>query len=102
MKGLVLFLVIVLAIASFSLIAASITGDKPEIKKSEILEFSSYTSAVCESKEKFTYCKDEIFVNCNGKISKATDVIECNGIRMDAPKSTGFAVFGNEWKDPRN
>ena len=102
MRGLVLFLLLVVAIASFSLVAASMKNDKQEIKNSRILEFKTFTSAVCENKEKVVYCKDEIFVNCNGNISKANDVIACNGIRMDAPKSTGFAVFGNEWKDPRN
>ena len=104
MRGMVLFLLLALAIVSFSLLAASINmnNDKSEIKNYKSVEFKTYTSAVCENKEKVVYCKDEIFVNCNGNISKAADVEACNGIKLEIPKLTGFAVFGNEWKDPRN
>ena len=47
-------------------------------------------------------CKEEVFVNCNGNVSKASDIAECNGIKLDIPKATGFAVFEKGWKDPRN
>ena len=106
MRGLVVVLIAVIGILSFSLVVASIgniNNKKIEAKEqTKEFEFSAFTSAVCENREKDVYCKDELFVNCNGKVSKAIDVAECNGIKMDVPKSTGFAVFGNDWKDPRN
>lgn len=57
-------------------------------------EFSTFTPAVCDNKSNEVYCKDELFVNCNGNISRATDVAECNGMKFDAPEITGVAVFG--------
>ena len=101
MRGLVIFLLIVLVISSF-IVVANINNDRiNDNKKSEELKFSTFTSAVCENKERFVYCKDEVFVNCNGQISKAIDIAECNGIRLDVPEITGFAVFEKEWEDPR-
>ena len=109
MRGLVIFLIVVTIISSFSLVAASInnlnvSADNANNKKIETKnsEFSAFTSAVCENKEKFVYCKDEIFVNCNGKISNAVEFAECDGIKIALPASTGFAVFRKDWKDPRN
>ena len=107
MRGLVLVLLIVVIVPSLSFLVLSINNDKIEDKnteieeKSKILEFSTFTSAVCENREEVVHCKDEFFVNCNGEISKAVDVAECNGIKVDVPKALGFAVFGKEWKDPR-
>ena len=63
--------------------------------------FSVFTSAVCENKNSMVYCKDSIFVNCNGNISAAADVAECDGIKISLPKTTGSAVFGSDWKDVR-
>jgi len=106
MRGLVLFIVLVVIIVSFSFVAASINHieDKKIEKKDEnkAFEFSTFTSAVCENKADIVHCKDEVFVNCNGSISKAADVAECDGIKIDVPKATGSAVFGSDWKDPRN
>ena len=105
MKGLVLFLLVLVVIGSLSFAAISIVNNKSEIKQKQenkILEFSAFTSAVCENKEKFVYCKDEVFVKCNGKISKAADVEVCNGLKIGIPKANGFSTFGNDWKDPRN
>lgn len=103
MRGLVIFLLVLVVIASLSVVAINLKNNKVEAKKeSKSFEFSAFTSAVCENKENFVYCKDEVFVNCNGKISKATDVAECDGMKIDVPKVTGFAVFEKEWKDPRN
>src|SRR3989344_6850068 len=105
MRGLVLFIVLVVIIVSFSFVAASINHieDKKIEKKDEnkAFEFSTFTSAVCENKADIVHCKDEVFVNCNGSISKAADVAECDGIKIDVPKATGSAVFGSDWKDPR-
>ena len=102
MRGSVIFLIILVVIASVSFAVANISKDNAKTKEqAKKLEFSTFTSAVCERGEEVVYCKDEFFVNCNGKISKALDVAECNGIKLDAPKPTGFATFGKDWKDPR-
>lgn len=103
MRGLVIFLLVVITISSLSFIALSINNDKTQNTESDkILEFSTFTSAVCGAKEEVVHCKDEVFVNCNGNVSKAVNVAECNGIRIDVPKVDGFAVFDRDWKDPRN
>ena len=103
MRGLVVLLLIFVGLVSFSFVAANISNEKSQVKEnSEVLEFSTFTSAVCEKGGEFVYCKDEFFVNCNGKISIELDVAECNGIKIDAPKTLGFAVFSKDWKDPRN
>lgn len=104
MRGLVIFLLALVLIASFSFVAVSFNNNtKIHASEREFLsDFSAFTSAVCEDKKDFVYCKDELFVNCNGKISKAVDVAECNGLRLDMPKVNGFAVFDKDWKDPRN
>ena len=103
MRGLVLLLGIVALIVSFSLIIGNINGEKIEDKEQpKISKFSIFTSAVCENREDLVHCRDEIYVNCSGKISKADDVAECGGVKIDVPRTTGFAVFGNDWKDPRN
>ena len=99
MRGLVILLILVV-ISSFSFAAYSLRlNDKAQANKH--FEFSTFTSAVCEDKEGFVHCKDEIFVNCNGKISKAIEAAECNGFKVETPKTLGFAVFDKDWKDPR-
>ena len=103
MGGLVIFLLILVVIASFSFIAYSINNNKIETKEpNKEFEFSTFTSAVCENKEDLVHCKDEVFVNCNGKISKAIDVAECNGMKLNIPEGSSFAVFEKDWKDPRD
>lgn len=106
MRGMVLFLIALVIIGSLSFAAASInsknSGSVENKNQNKITEFSTFTSAVCESKEKTVNCRDEVFVKCNGTISKAVDVAECNGLRIDVPKATGFATFPKDWKDPRN
>ena len=105
MRGVVVFLAVLIVMASFSFVAMSAKNANDikteSIEKPKILDFSTYTSAVCENQGEIIHCKDEFFVNCNGKVSKAADVAECNGFKIDAPKTTGAAVFGNDWKDPR-
>ena len=106
MRGLVIFLLVLVGLASFGFVAASISNsNNKKIENKEepkIMQFSTFTSAVCESSGDFINCKDEIFFNCNGIISKAVDAAECNGFKVDAPKATGAAVFDKDWKDPRN
>ena len=102
MRGLVIFIGILVILASFSLVAANINSEKAETQgKSSIFEFSTFTSAVCKESDGFVHCKDEFFVNCDGQVSKVADAAECNGIKVEAPKALGFAVFDKEWNDPR-
>lgn len=105
MRGLVILALILAVMASFSFVALS-TGNannqKVEIKEeAKPLEFSTFTSAVCEDRQDHVFCRDEFFIKCNGEVSKAADVAECNGIKVDVPKALGFAVFSPDWKDPR-
>lgn len=100
MRGLVIILLLLAVIASFSFITYSANSGKAA-EESKQFEFSTFTSAVCEDKENFVHCRDEFFVNCDGKIAKANDIKECNGIKIEAPKVLGFAVFEKDWKDPR-
>ena len=106
MRGLVIFLLVLVGMASLSFIAISaksVNDIKTQVtEEPKIFEFSTFTTAVCEDKGEVVHCKDEFFINCNGKVSKAVDVAECNGIKFEAPKALGFAVFSKEWKDPRN
>lgn len=102
MRGLAIFLLMLAVIASFSFITNSTASEKAEIgEKSKQFEFSTFTSAVCEDNEDSVHCRDEIFVNCDEKVSKADDISECNGIKIEIPKALGFAVFEKDWKDPR-
>jgi len=106
MRGSVFLIIVAVVMLSVSFVAANINSVSLEKNKNKEsikdIQFSTFTSAVCENKEDFVHCKDEIFVNCNGNISKAIDVAECNGIRLDVQKATGFAMFEKGWKDPRN
>lgn len=102
MRVVIIFLLIVAIIYSFVFVVANINNEEIKIKNSEEYKFSTFTSAVCKQNESLVFCKDEVFVDCNGYVSKAIDIAECNGIKLDVPKATGFAVFGEGWKDPRN
>ena len=110
MRGLVIVLLIAVFIVSFSFAAANLDSlnigknknKEVQVKEeNKVFEFSTFTSAVCQNRGNVVNCRDEVFVKCNGTISKAADVAECNGIKLDVPKATGDAVFGKEWKDPR-
>ena len=102
MRGLVVFLIVIVVLSSLSFLALSIKDNKIPLKNSKNIEFRTFTSAVCESKNDLVNCRDELFVDCNGKISKADEIKECNGFELKNQKVTGFAVFGSEWKDSRN
>ena len=93
MKGLVIFLLVLVGLSLFSFMAVSLSTNKDEIKQdSKSIEFKTFTSAVCEEKNNLKYCKDELFVNCNGKLSKASEIKECNEFKVDN-QVTGFAVL---------
>lgn len=102
MRGLVSVMVVLIFLSLFSFMALSVNKEYSDFKESSAgFEFKTFTSAVCEGKNDLVYCKDELFVNCNGKISKSGEIGECNGINLDNPKVNGFAVFEKGWKDPR-
>ena len=93
MRGSVIFLLVLVGLSLFSFMAVSSGTNKDEVKQdSKSIQFKTFTSAVCEEKNDLRYCMDVLFVNCNGKISKASEVQDCNGFRIDN-KVTGFAVF---------
>ena len=103
MRGMVIFLLILIGISLFSFIAVSSSTNKEGAEQdSKNIEFKTFTSAVCEHKGDLVYCSDELFVDCNGKISKADEVRECNGFKLNSQEVTGFAVFDKGWKDLRN
>ena len=71
-----------------------------KIDENAVNEFKTFTSAVCEEKDDFVHCRDVLFVNCNGKVSKASEIENCNGFDVFGDV-TGFAIFDKDWKDPR-
>ena len=102
MRGLVSVMLIMVFLSLFSFMALSVNKEYDDFKESSAgFEFRTFTSAVCDYSGDDVKCKDELFVNCNGKISKSSEIEECNGINIDNFKATGFAVFGKDWKDPR-
>ena len=103
MRGSVLFIIVsaaVLSLISIAAIANSLNAN-PSKEQAKNLEFSTFTSAVCENSENFVHCKDEVFVKCNDKTSRLKDFSECNGMEIDIPQAVGFAVFDKEWKCTR-
>ena len=106
MRGLVIFLLVLIGLASFSFIvisAKNVSDIKIEaLEKPKISEFSTFTSAVCQNNGTIVKCKDEVFVKCNGNVSRAEDISDCNGFKVEIPKMLGFATFSKDWKDPRN
>jgi len=105
MRGLVVFLFALVVMILFSPAAANkdnIFNKKIEGKEeSKALVVSTFTSAVCENNVDYTHCKDELFVNCNGKIYQADEMENCNGFKINDSKVSGFAIFEKGWKDPR-
>ncbi|MBI2655483.1 hypothetical protein HYX06_03610 [Candidatus Woesearchaeota archaeon] len=102
MRGLVSVMLVMVSLSLFSFMALSVNKEYDEFKESSaVFEFNTFTSAVCDYSGNDVTCKDELFVNCNGKISKAGEIAECNGIILDRFKVTGSAVFEKGWKDTR-
>lgn len=100
MRGMVFVLLIVAIISLFSFIAFSMGSGKNQATEASNFEFKTYTSAVCEEKSGLVYCRDELFVSCNGKISRADEIGECNGFQINNGV-TGFAVFESGWEASR-
>src|SRR3989338_260928 len=102
MRGFFSVMMILVFLALFSFMALSVHQEYNEFKKSsEGFDFKTFTSAVCDYSGDAVVCKDELFVNCDGKISKSGEFKECNGINLDNSKVSGSAVFEEGWKDPR-
>ena len=96
MRGLVSVMLVLIFISLFIFVALSVNREYNDFKESSKgFEFKTFTSAVCEDKSDKIYCKDELFVACNGKISRADEIKECNGFKIDN-KVTGFAAFGKD------
>ena len=96
MKGLVIFFLIFVGLSLFGFMAVISSTNNDDIKQdSKSIQFKTFTSAVCETENNLNYCRDELFVNCNGKISKSSEIKECNGFEIDN-KVTGFAVLENK------
>jgi len=93
MRGMVIFLLVLAGLSLFSFMAVSSGTNKNEIKQdSKSIEFKTFTSAVCEEKNNLRYCRDVLFVNCNGETSKASEIKDCNGFKVDN-RVSGFAVL---------
>jgi len=93
MRGSVIFLLVLVGLSLFSFMAVSSGTNKDEVKQdSKSIQFKTFTSAVCEEKNDLRYCMDVLFVNCNGKLSKASEIKECNEFKVDN-QVTGFAVL---------
>ena len=102
MRGIVVFLLVLVVVISFSFLVTSIKNQNIENKEeNKKFEFRTFTSAVCENKKEVVHWRDAVFVNCNGEILKVVDTAECNGIKLEVPKANGFAVFDKGWKDIR-
>ena len=103
MRGMVSVLLVSVFLSLFSFMALSVNSDYNDFKKSSAgFGLKTFTSAVCDYSGDFVKCEDELFVSCNGKISKSNETKECNGMKLDNSKVNGFAVFGEDWTDPRN
>ena len=70
--------------------------------------FKAFTKAVCEEKTNHTFCRDELFIKCNGKdyMIKEEDLYnftDCKGVKLNLSdvKVIGHAIFEKEWDDPR-
>ena len=68
------------------------------------INFKTMTVSVCENESDFVNCHDEIKVVCGDNeylIPKMTEQITCGSLKMKIPSITAFAVFDQDWKDPR-
>ena len=103
MKAIIPIALMIILVAAISFAAVKM-NDKEQITAPELKKFSlkTYTAAVCEDRENHIFCKDEFFVNCNGNVSIASEIAECEGVKIPVPNAMGAAVFDPEWKDPRN
>lgn len=98
MRGLVVFSLLLVAV----ILSSCSSNANDEKTKSPDFEFSTFTKSVCQGSGNFTACESELFVNCSGRIYRAEYFNGCNGMELDVPAVSGFAVFDNDkWKDPR-
>ena len=92
-----------LLVAGIALLPESTTSaEEPQVDSN--IEFKTSTVAICEYNEDSVYCHDELLVNCGDEeyiLPKSSNQINCNGIELGVPSITAFAVFDNDWEDPR-
>jgi len=68
------------------------------------LNFKTKTVAICEEKSGYIQCHDELVVNCGNEeyiLPKEEKTVNCDGIALQVPSITAFAVFDEDWQDPR-
>ena len=87
--------------------SVSVTGMIIAENAKEIPEFKTYTKAVCEEKNDFIFCQDELFANCNGyefKLPRGERIpVRCGTLLFELPENEvdGDGIFGKDWDDPR-
>jgi len=103
--------ILILVIIALSLIGKPATTayavkENPNIGE---IKFKVLTKAVCEEKSNHVFCRDELFVKCDGKeylVSNEplNDMLECNDIKINLSdiKANGDTEFKKGWIDPRN
>ena len=74
----------------------------------EKTEFKVFTKAVCEEKFQHIFCRDELFIKCNGKEylvreQNLENFTDCKNIKLNLSdiKVTGHTTFQIGWSDPR-
>ena len=79
MRGLVSVMMVLIFLSLFSFMALSVNKEYDDFKESSAgFDLKTFTSAVCDYSSDDVKCKDELFVNCNGKISKSGEIDKCN------------------------
>ncbi len=82
MKFLVVFVVLLAAIATTYLYVQEPTGKVIVIEQPD--DFRVFTQAVCEDNSTGKFCRDKIFFSCNNEIKIAEgDSIECGNKSID-------------------
>lgn len=112
------FIKILLAV-EFILISAIIalnlagSGEMPtayavkEVQSIEDIDFKLLTKAVCENSSEHVFCRDELFIKCNGsefmiKDGKLDNFTECGArLKLSGIAVNGSAKLGKDWADPR-
>lgn len=101
-KLLLLVVSLVLLVVTTALVIA---GNIPKSSSDRpVINFKTSTVAICEYNEDSVYCHDELLVNCGDEeyiLPKDEETVNCDGIALQVPPITAFAVFDEDWQDPR-
>lgn len=104
MKNIVIAVLVMLLIL---IVGTTITAPSSLIGYNENADFKfeTKTLAVCENQsDGYIYCRDELFVICGDDeyvMEQTPGEIDCNGVSLQVPLIAGFAVFDEDWEDPR-